>query len=108
VPDGLNWIEVCDTGLILRVDRAVYTDDAIFRACYSFTDRCYLFLERHGSDQLTIRFGARHRGSDLRAIAGEFGNELLNQRLRQDLAKQTYELRHLIVARAFADATFEP
>ena len=99
------WVEVGDDALTLRVDREVYSDEAIFRTCYLFTDRCYLWLDRDGPDHLVVRFRKR-TDADLTHIVGEFGNELINQRLRIALARETHDIRKLIVTRAFADADF--
>lgn len=90
----------------MRVDRRVYPDEALFRACYVFTDRCYLFLERDGADYIVVRFRRRHDTLDLQRIVGEFGNDLINQCLRVTLSRETREIRQLIVQRAFADADF--
>jgi len=106
-PDGCEWLEIEGGGLILCVDRQLYSDEAVFRACYVFTDRCYLFLEQRGATHLFVRFRRRTDGVDLTAILGDFQNELINQRLRVSLARETSDIRTLIVTRAFADATFE-
>jgi His-Xaa-Ser system protein HxsD len=42
--------------------------------------------------------------ASLTRIAGEFGNELISQRIRLDLAEETRPVRELIVAQAFAEA----
>lgn len=104
---GTEWAEVEDGALVLRVDRHLYSDEAVFRTCYVFTDRCYLFLEQAGTDHLTVRFRRRNSGVDLTAVLGDFENELISQRLRVSLGCETAEIRKLIVARAFADARFE-
>lgn len=103
----MEWVEAEDGALVLRVDRHLYSDEAIFRTCYVFTDRCYLFLEQAGADLLTVRFRRRNSGVDLTAVLGDFENELISQRLRVSLGRETAEIRKLIVARAFSDATFE-
>jgi His-Xaa-Ser system protein HxsD len=104
--EGVDRFDVQNDELVLRVDRQVYSDEAIFRTCYIFTDRCYLFLDRDGSDHISIRFRRRQANGDLRRVVDEFGNELINQRLRIDLARDTRDIRQLIVSRAFADAEF--
>jgi His-Xaa-Ser system protein HxsD len=104
--EGADRVEAHNDAYVLSVDRQVYSDEAIFRTCYWFTDRCYLFLDRDGSDHIAIRFRRRQPGADLRRVVDEFGNELINQRVRVDLARETREIRQLIVTRAFADADF--
>ena len=37
-------------------------------------------------------------------LAGEFSNELVNQKVRLDVAAETKAIRELIVAQAFAEA----
>ena len=103
---GVEWIQVQDDALTLHVDGTLYSEEAIFRACYVFTDRCYLFLERKDSHHIVVRFRKRQADADLRRVIGEFGNELIDQRLRIDLGKETRGIRELIVTRAFADAEF--
>jgi His-Xaa-Ser system protein HxsD len=41
---------------------------------------------------------------DLHSLAGEFSNELINQRVRLQIASETRAIRELIVAQAFAEA----
>lgn len=101
-----EWIEVEEGALVLRVDRHLYSDEAIFRTCYLFTDRCYLFLEQAGIDNLVVRFRRRNTTADLTEIIGAFENELISQRLRVSLGHETAGIRRLIVERAFADANF--
>ena len=105
--EGLDWVDVRDDGLVLHVDRRVYEDEATFRACYLFTSRCYLLLERRSSDHLSVRFRKKQAAADLTVLIGEFANELLNQQLRTVLARQTRAIREQIVKRAFADAVFD-
>ena len=105
--EGIDWVDVRDDGLVLRVDRRIYEDEATFRACYLFTDRCYLFLDRPDVDHLTVRFRKKNIATDLTTVIGSFANELLNQQLRLVLARETHSIREQIVKRAFADAVFE-
>lgn len=88
------------------VDTSLYGRDALFQTCYRFTDRCYLFLRRaEGSaDVVTVEFRARTESGDLEAVLGEFANELLDQRLRADIARDTRAIRELIVTQAFHES----
>lgn len=107
-PELLDWIERSDDGLTVTIDTKLYTEEAIFRACYLFTDRCFLFLQPGGPDKIIVRFRKREPLTVLARIVGEFGNELVNQRLRVALAIETRPIRELIVAQAFAEADLEP
>ena len=102
----LPWIQTSAEGALrLSVDLGVYPLEAVLRTCYLFTDRCYLFLapEEEGG-AIRVEFSAKSPSADLSAVAGEFGNELLNQRLRLEIARETRPIRELIVAQAFAEA----
>lgn len=90
-----------------RIDLELYTADAIFRACYKFTDRCYILLDRADERAVIAEFRARDGKSDMDAILGEFANELIDQRLRMDLARETKAVRDLIVEQAFVEAALD-
>jgi His-Xaa-Ser system protein HxsD len=97
--------EANDGSLSICVDTAIYSLEVIFRTCYVFTDRCYLFLSPNESNSVINVFCAcKTPGCDLAALVGEFSNELINQRVRMDIAAQTRTIRELIVAQAFAEA----
>ena len=100
------WIKASsDEQLSIYVDTAIYPLGAIFRACYVFTDRCYLFLSADSlGTVITVSFARKNQACELTAVAGEFGNELINQKLRMDIAAETRTVRELIVAQAFAEA----
>jgi His-Xaa-Ser system protein HxsD len=88
------------------VDTSLYSREAIFRACYQFTDRCFLFLEPAGEARIEIEFRKRRPSTDLAEIVGSFANELINQKVRADIARETQVIREQIVAQAFSGADF--
>jgi len=102
----ISWLqEVTDESLCVCVDTAVYSLEALFRVCYAFTDRCYLFLRpEEGSSVIRVMFTRKTADCDLPSLAGEFSNELINQRVRLQIASETRAIRELIVAQAFAEA----
>jgi His-Xaa-Ser system protein HxsD len=102
-----SWIvkDLSSSALSIFVDTNVYPLEVLFRACYVFTDKCYLFLST--TDQpavINVRFKRKLESADLQSIVGEFCNELINQRVRLDVANETRSIRELIVAQAFAEA----
>jgi His-Xaa-Ser system protein HxsD len=103
--DRISWLqEVTDRSLCICVDTTVYSLEALFRVCYAFTDRCYLFLQPEESSVVKVRFAGKTLDVDLAALAGEFSNELINQMVRLQVAAETRGIRELIVAQAFAEA----
>src|SRR4051794_27596687 len=87
------------------VSLPLYSKEAVFRACYQFTDRCFLFLDLE-DDAIIVEFRKRHASTDLNEIVGSFANELINQKVRADIARETQGIRELIVAQAFSGADF--
>ncbi len=102
----LSWArDVSDDGLVIAVNSDLYSREALFRVCYMFTDRCYLFLsQEEGSPIIHVRFTRKSPETGLNELAGEFSNELINQEVRLDVAAETKAIRELIVAQAFAEA----
>lgn len=101
-----TWIHESSEGtLSIFVDTKIYSLEVLFRTCYAFTDRSYLFLEPSDDPQIiAVRFASKSSDSALSITAAEFSNELVNQRVRLDIANETRSIRELIVAQAFAEA----
>lgn len=88
----------------LEVDRAVFSVDAVLRAAYKFTDRFHIFVQTHNTTSSRWLVVMRPKsGSITIDAAGEFANELIDQRLRERLEQQFGDVRTLIVAQAFAE-----
>jgi His-Xaa-Ser system protein HxsD len=104
---SLSWVRQGDGCLRLTIDDELYSTEVIFRTCYLFTDRCYLFLSVDPHGAIVVDFRLKPASSeDADALIGDFGNELLNQRIRATLAEETGAIRELIVTQAFAEAEF--
>ena len=96
--------EVSGKSLTLEVDKEIYSLEALFRVCYAFTDRCYLFLEAASKEtDVIVHITTKGSGSDLNTIAGEFSNALIDEKVRREIAEETMPIRELIVAQAFAE-----
>src|ERR1051325_9419928 len=102
----LSWVQdVDDDSLVVAVNCDLYSREVLFRVCYLFTDRCYLFLvQEENSPVVLVRFSRKNTDADLNEMAGEFSNELINQKVRLDVAAETKAIRELIVTQAFAEA----
>ena len=105
-PSEFSWVrKLTEDTLEICVSLELYPLEALFRVCYSFTDRCYLFLDHtEAPDIVKVYFARKMLSSDLGIIAGEFSNELINQKVRLDIAAETRPIRELIIAQAFAEA----
>lgn len=94
------------TGAVaLRVDLSVFAIEAVLRAAYKLTDRCHLFVERPSeeAEQVVVTFRPKGEVVVIDAIVGEFANELVDQQLREHLAREAGPIREILVAQAFAE-----
>jgi His-Xaa-Ser system protein HxsD len=88
----------------LTVELQLYGREGLLRACYAFTDRCYLFLREAGPLSVSVIFRKRQSPKTLDSLVEEFANELINHSLRAQLAAETKTVREMIVAQAFAES----
>lgn len=103
----LPWVEPGEGCLCLTLDSVIYPEKAIFRTCYLFTDRTYIFLRAAKLNEVIVEFRAKRNNENLDSVVGEFGNELINQRIRLELAAETQQIREMIVTQAFSEAEFD-
>ena len=84
------------------VDPKVYCLNAVKKAAYKFADK--YFVEVSAPDPQHIQISARHKsGSKLsKDEQQEFVNEILDQELREVVAKETEGVRNLLLAQAFS------
>lgn len=86
------------------LDTSIYDLTTIYKTCYIFTNRCYLYLARGVGNTLVVRMKPKEAGQqDLAILQGEFCNELINQRMRHIVNQETGKIRELLVAQAFAE-----
>ena len=91
--------------LTLSLDGSLYPPDVLYAAAYVFLDRAYVLLDRDGT-----RFVVHLRGKQtldettLRAMAGEFENELLAQALRLRVVQANRRIIEDITALAISGA----
>lgn len=96
-----------DGKLLLSLDRGLYPLEVVYGAAYVFIDRAYVLLDRVG-DKVVVEIAAKDSSigaKGLRALAGEFGNELLSQALRRRITKENQNILETIVSQALAGAT---
>ena len=85
----------------ITVNKKLYSADVLFGTAFGFLDRAYIQLDVVDKDRIKVEIEARSGiRFSLKELVGEFKNELVNQALRVKLAKQTEEVRTMIVGRA--------
>lgn len=94
----------CSSELVrlIRVDTAVYGLVAVLKSAYRLTDRAYLHIQRSGANQLEMRLRPQRPDVDPDTLAGEFLNDLVDQRLRELVGRETQQARDLILAHALS------
>lgn len=103
LPDGACY-RFDDGALRLSLSLDVYGLDAILRACYWITDRCYVYLAPPRDRLIEITLLAKDGGSiTTDRLVWDFLNDLIDQRLRIDVNRETRAIREMIVAQAFAE-----
>lgn len=88
----------------LDIDLSVFSAAVVLRAAYKLTARAHVFTEptEPSGGRWTVTFRARG-GQDIEAVIGDFANELIDQRLREEMSLEMAPLRELVVAQAFAE-----
>ena len=102
-------INAKENKIIVPVNSQLYPLEAIYGAAYVFLDRAYLFLDGNPKKQIWIHLKGKKKlaKKELKDLAGEFYNELLNCALRDKISKNNQKIREYIVARALFSTTEE-
>jgi len=101
----IETLDAPTSTLSISLDIDLYPRDALYAAAYVFLDRAYVLLDRVGE-----RFVVHLRGkqpldeSTLRALAGEFENELLAQALRHKVVRANQRIIEQVTALAIGGA----
>ena len=106
-------VDLHEAAVQLLVDPAIYPLQAIYGAAYIFIDRCYVFLDRPQDTSwavrvtLTAKSGQAEPGA-LRALVGEFANELLSCAWRHQITQDNRVLLETVTMQAIAGAMGPP
>ena len=109
---GVDWLdaEITENAVVFTVDERVYCVEAILRTAYWFTDRAYIFIAKPTDHTLQVHLKTKPatlespRQAGINELAGEFGNALLNNQLREGIEARTGKIRELLVMKAIAEA----
>lgn len=87
----------------IEFDGAVYQLDAIKKAAYRFSDRFSPEISVDGKRIVcSLSFPPNTPAALVASLVSEFRKEVLDQDLRQSVAKETAALRNAVLALAFA------
>jgi len=91
--------------LTLALNTTIYPLEAVYGASYVFIDKAYLFLDSNGSKiEVVLTPKQKLSAGELRVLAGDFLNELLNYALRVGISAENKKIRQYVVERALFSA----
>jgi His-Xaa-Ser system protein HxsD len=97
-----NKITAAENGIIFSLSTKIYPSEIIYKACYVFIDRMYIYLDNPKKSEIQVRLKGKRELSakELEKLKGEFSNELLNTILRESVAKRNQKILEYIVGGA--------
>ena len=111
IPQGLVAHDLTDAAVQLQLDSGLYPLQAIYGAAYIFIDRCYVLLDRPKGGSFSVTLTAKVADTApeaLRAMVGEFANELLSQAWRQKILEENRVIIETVTTQALAGAMGPP
>lgn len=111
LPPGLVAADPGCAAVHLLVDEELFPLPAIYGAAYVFIDRCYVFLDRPGPAAVRVSLAVKTGEAEpaaLRALVGEFANELLSCAFRHQLTQDNRVLIETATLQALAGAIGQP
>lgn len=111
LPSELVSADLGSGAVNLTVDAAIYPLEALYGAAYTFIDRCYVLIDRPDAARFRVTLASKKGDADevtLRAMAGEFANELLSCAWRHQITQQNRALIEAVTTQALAGAMGPP
>ena len=109
-PDSLVGAELGEQSVHLELDEAIYPLEALYGASYIFIDRCFVVIDRPTPGHLRVTLSAKKNADEamLRALIGEFANELLSCAWRHQITKENRSTIEAVTMQAIAGAMGPP
>ena len=111
IPEALASVNATDRSVSINLDAELYPLQAVYGASYIFIDRCYVFIDRPAEGQFRVTLSAKEAVEEneaLRAIVGEFANELLSCAWRHQITQDNRVAIETVTVQAIAGAMGEP
>jgi His-Xaa-Ser system protein HxsD len=111
IPEALGGADLEEGSVHLTVDETLYPLDALYGAAFVFIDRCYVLLDRPAPGRLRVVLSPKDGEADragLRAMAGEFANELLSNAWRHQITRDNRATIEAVTMQAIAGAMGPP
>jgi His-Xaa-Ser system protein HxsD len=111
IPGDLLQVDLEAASVALTVDAALYPRSALYGAAYIFIDRCFVLLDKPDPDHFRVTLSWKTQDASaeaLRALVGEFANELLSCAWRAQIAEENRAAMEATTARVLAGAMGPP
>jgi His-Xaa-Ser system protein HxsD len=106
-PEPLVGADLTSAAAHLELDETLYPLEAIYGASYIFIDRCYVLIDRPVAGRFRVTLSAKKPPIDaeaLRALVGEFANELLACAWRHQITSDNRATIEAVTMQAIAGA----
>lgn len=97
-------------GVNFKINAKCHAFESVLNAAHVFIDKFYVFFDGDPKSAVSVFLKPKNESASRKEIAkaaGEFANEILNQELRLQLAKNNKQLREYIVGQALFGASPE-
>lgn len=115
LPAELVAADLDASSVHLWVDAAVYPLEALYGACFTFLDRCFVLIDRNTREgvegacyRVVLRTRKPAEKDALEALVGSFANELLACAWREKLATANRSTLEAVTAQAIGGAMGPP
>ena len=111
LPEPLAAVDLGQGFVQLEIDSGTYPLDALYGAAYVFIDRAYVLLDKPAEQRFRVTLSPKDGATNepaLRALAGEFANELLSCAYRHRLTLDNRALIESVTTQAVAGAMGPP
>lgn len=97
-----------DNSIVFYLNKDMYNVKTIMKAAYNFIEDFYILLNYVNSDiEVALESKVQKNSEEMKKYKGEFYNELLRQNVRYIVAKDTKNIRELVMGRALYDTCIE-
>jgi His-Xaa-Ser system protein HxsD len=111
LPSDLVTVDMSAPSVALRVDASLYPLTALYAAAYIFIDRCFVLLDRPDDKHFRVTLASKKGDASeatLKALIGEFANELLSCAWRAKIAEESRGIIEAATAQALRGAMGPP
>lgn len=91
--------------VIVSVNPKIYPLEVVYAAAYMFLENFYVIIDGNPQEEIFVQLKAKRDGEDLKKVALEFNNELINYAVYTVQAARTSTIRNAIVQRALGTVT---